>query len=119
MMRIELGHLPDSDLSPNKRLHHMALYRAKLAAKVEMYAKALEQGRPPEPLDKAHITITFLAKDKRRRDLDNLFSSMKAYIDGLVYARVVADDSADKVSYTLRYERGTQEDTIIEIREAR
>ena len=118
-MRIELGHLPDSDLSPNKRLHHMALYRAKLAAKVEMYAKALEQGRPPEPLDKAHITITFIAKDKRRRDLDNLFSSMKAYIDGLVYARVIVDDSADRVSYTLRYERGDKEDTVIEVEETK
>jgi len=25
-MIIHLGHLPDRDLSPNKRLHHMALY---------------------------------------------------------------------------------------------
>ncbi len=116
-MNIHLHHLPDKDLNPNKRLHHMALYRAKLAAKVEMYAKALEHGRPQKPYDEAHITITFIVKDKRRRDLDNLFSSMKAYIDGLVYARVVADDSADKVSYTLRYERGDKEDTVIEVEE--
>ena len=34
-MIIHLGHLPDSDLSPNKRLHHMALYQAKLLAKEE------------------------------------------------------------------------------------
>ena len=116
-MRIELGHLPDPDLSPNKRLHHMALYQAKLLAKEEMYLCVLKQGRPPEPLDKAHITITWVAKDKRRRDIDNLFSSMKAYIDGLVFAEVIADDSADCVSYTLRYERGDKEDTIIEVEE--
>ena len=31
--QIELGHLPDRDLSPNRRLHYMQLYRAKEDAK--------------------------------------------------------------------------------------
>ena len=95
----------------------MALYQAKLLAKEEMYLCVLKQGRPRAALPKAHITITFIAKDKRRRDIDNLFASMKAYIDGLVYARVILDDSADRVSYTLRYERGDKDDTIIEVKE--
>ena len=114
-MILHLGHLPDRDLNPNKRLLHMALYQAKLLAKEEMYLCVLKQGRPRAVLPKAHITITWVAKDKRRRDIDNLFSSMKAYIDGLVAAGLIADDSADHVTYSLRYERGTQEDTIIEI----
>ena len=114
-MILHLGHLPDRDLNPNKRLHHMALYQAKLLAKEEMYLCVLKQGRPRAALPKAHITITWVAKDKRRRDIDNLFASMKAYIDGLVFAEVIADDSADCVSYTLRYERGAQEDTVIEV----
>ena len=114
-MIIHLGHLPDRDLSPNKRLHHMALYQAKLLAKEEMYLCVLKQGRPRAALPKAHITITWVAKDKRRRDIDNLFSSMKAYIDGLVFAEVIADDSADCVSYALRYERGDKDDTVIEV----
>ena len=101
-MILHLGHLPDRDLNPNKRLHHMALYQAKLLAKEEMYLCVLKQGRPRAALPKAHITITWVAKDKRRRDIDNLFASMKAYIDGLVFAGVIADDSADCVSYTLR-----------------
>ena len=112
-MILHLGHLPDRDLNPNKRLHHMALYQAKLLAKEEMYLCVLKQGRPRAALPKAHITITWVAKDKRRRDIDNLFASMKAYIDGLVFSGVIIDDSADCVSYTLRYERGTQEDTVI------
>jgi Holliday junction resolvase RusA-like endonuclease len=114
-MIIHLGHLPDRDLSPNKRLHHMALYQAKLLAKEEAYLRVLEVGRPRTILPRAHITITWVAKDRRRRDIDNLFASMKAYIDGLVAAGLIADDSADHVTYSLRYERGTQEDTIIEI----
>ncbi len=134
--QIELGHLPDRDLSPNRRLHFMQLYRAKEDAKDEAMALVLEQkgkqlhrfdmfregsvltlrSRPDPPYEKAHITITWVAKDKRRRDIDNLFSSMKAYIDGLVHAGLIADDSADHVEYTLKYERGTKDNTVIEVR---
>ena len=116
-MNIELGHLPDRDLNPNKRLHHMQLYRAKRQAKDEAMALVLEQGRPDIPYEKAHITITWVAKDKRRRDTDNLFSSMKAYIDGLVEAGLLVDDDATHVGYTLRYERGEKDNTIIEVEE--
>ena len=116
-MKIELGHLPDRKLNPNKRLHHMQLYAAKRNAKDEAIALVLEQGRPAVPYEKAHITITWVAKDKRRRDPDNLFASMKPYIDGLVDAEPIADDSAKNVSYTLRYERGDKDNTIIEVKE--
>ena len=116
-MRLELGHLPDRDLSPNARMHHMQLYRAKRQAKDEAMALVLEQGRPDIPYEKAHITITWVAKDKRRRDPDNLFASMKPYIDGLVEAGLIADDSAMHVSYMLWYERGEKDNTIIEVKE--
>ncbi len=114
-MKIELGHLPDPDLSPNKRLHHMQLYRAKRDAKDETMALVLQQGRPTTPYEKAHITITWVAKDKRRRDIDNLFSSMKPYIDGLVGSGVLVDDNADRVGYTLSYERGEKDNAVMEI----
>jgi Holliday junction resolvase RusA-like endonuclease len=116
-MKIELGHLPDPDLSPNKRLHYMALYRAKDAAKQEAAALVMAQGKPPRPYEKAHITIIWVSKDKRRRDVDNLFASCKAYIDGLVAVGLLADDDARHVSYTLRYERGTRDNTIIDVEE--
>ena len=116
-MQINLNHLPDSDLNPNKRLHYMVLATAKRDAKEEAFALVLQQGRPVKPYDKAHITITWVAKDKRRRDVDNLFSSMKGYIDGLVHAGLIADDSAMNVNYTLRYEQGEKNDTIIEVKE--
>ena len=112
-MKIELGHLPDRKLNPNKRLHHMQLYAAKRDAKDESIALVLEQGRPDTPYEKAHITITWVAKDKRRRDIDNLFASMKPYIDGLVAARLIEDDSAMNVTYTLKYEQGDKNNTVI------
>tara|TARA_R100000687_G_C6324018_1_gene106380 strand:- start:2 stop:358 length:357 start_codon:yes stop_codon:yes gene_type:complete len=116
-MRIELGHLPDPDLNPNKRLHWSELSRAKREAKELAMVLVLEQGRPSTPYDQAHITITWVAKDKRRRDIDNLFAAMKAYIDGLVHVGLIADDSAMHVSYTLRYERGDTDNTILEVKE--
>ena len=116
-MRIELGQLPDRNLNPNKRQYFLNLHNAKRAAKEVAMGLVLEQGRPAIPYAKAHITITWVAKDKRRRDIDNLFASMKPYIDGLVFAEVIADDSADCVTYSLRYERGEKDDTIIEVEE--
>ena len=114
---LELGHLPDPALSPNKRLHYMELYRAKAAAKQAAAALVMAQGKPPRPYEKAYITITWVAKDKRRRDMDNLLASMKAYIDGLVAVGLLRDDDAMRVSYTLRYERGTRNNTIINVEE--
>ena len=114
---INLGHLPDPDLSPNKRLHYMALYKAKAEAKQEAAALVLSQGKPARPYEKAHITITWVAKDKRRRDTDNLLSSMKGYLDGLVAVGLLVDDDAMRVSYTLRYEQGDKANTIIVVEE--
>ena len=114
---IELGHLPDPNLSPNKRLHYMRVYTAKHNAKEAAMALVLQQGRPAVPYQRAHITITWVAKDKRRRDPDNLFASMKPYIDGLVEAGLIEDDSAMHVGYTLRYERGEKDNTVIEVDE--
>ena len=116
-MKIELDRLPDSNLSPNKRLHHMELYKAKAAAKMDAVMLVLSQGKPVRPYERAHIAITWVAKDKRRRDTDNLFSSMKAYIDGLVAVGLLEDDDTMHVGYTLRYKRGEKDNTIIEVEE--
>jgi|TARA_R100000306_G_scaffold32966_1_gene34414 crossover junction endodeoxyribonuclease RusA len=114
-MKIELGSLPDPQLNPNKRHHPMRLARTKKVARKVAWALALEAGVPRTPLSKAHITITFVAKDRIRRDLDNLVASMKAYIDGIVDAGVIEDDSATNVSYSFSYERGEKANTIVKI----
>jgi Holliday junction resolvase RusA-like endonuclease len=114
-MKIELGSLPNPDLNPNRRFHHMWLSRVKREARKTAWALALEAGVPATPFSRAHISIAFVASDRVRRDLDNLFASMKAYIDGLVDARVIEDDSAANVSYTISYERGGKANTIIDV----
>jgi Holliday junction resolvase RusA-like endonuclease len=115
-MIIHLHRLPDPALNPNKRLHFYKLAAAKRNAKEEMIARVIEQVKKPyTAFREAHIIITWVAKDNRRRDIDNLFASMKPYIDGLVAYGILTDDSADLISYTLEYEKGDENDTIIEI----
>ena len=115
---IELGHLPDPDLSPNKRLHWGELYRARRAAKDEaIYLVKALPSRPRCPISRAHITITWTSRTRRRRDVDNMFSSMKPTIDGLGESGLIADDSAMHVSYTLRYELGETDNTVILVEE--
>lgn len=115
-MIIHLHRLPDPALNPNKRLHFYKVAAAKRNAKEEMIARVIEQVKKPyTAFREAHIIITWVAKDNRRRDIDNLFASMKPYIDGLVAYGILTDDSADLISYTLEYEKGDENDTIIEI----
>ena len=115
--KIELDHLPDPRLSPNARLRYMLLYKAKREAKEEAFAIAKKGGVPDKPYHRVHITITYVSKDKRRRDMDNLMAATKAYIDGIVAANVLEDDSVFNVSYSLYYEAGDKDNTIIEIEE--
>ena len=117
MWKIELDHLPDHRLSPNARLHYMLLYKAKREAKEEAFAIAKKGSVPTKPYHRVHITITYVSKDKRRRDMDNLLASTKPAIDGIVAAKVIEDDSVFNVSYSLYYEVGDKARTIIEIEE--
>lgn len=120
-MRIVLPDLPPAAANPNANSHYFARSKVRRMQQEEMLAYVLEQGRPDNPIDQAHITITWRAKDKRNRDVDNLLSAMKGSIDGLVTAGVLVDDSAKHLSYSLFYFWGddvTENETIIEIQEA-
>ena len=112
-----LPSLPSRQLSPNARVHYMQLHKAKMQALHDTVLLAKSIGAPDKPFSKAHVSITFVAKDKRRRDMDNLFASLKPTIDALTVARVVEDDSVFVLSYSLFYEVGKQEQTIIKIEE--
>ena len=113
--KFELGHLPHKDLSPNARVHWRTVAKEKSNAKEEAWALSHAQGVPREPYSKAHMTITYVG-DKRNRDMDNLLAATKGYIDGIVAAKVVKDDSVFVLSYSLHYEVG-KPNTIIEIEE--
>lgn len=103
---IELPHLPPREANPNANSHYFTRSKVRREQREEMIAYVLEQGRPKTPFNKAHITITWYAKDKRKRDVDNLLSAMKGSIDGLVEAGVLVDDSAQHLSYSLYYQSG-------------
>ena len=121
-MRITIPGLPPRDASPNARVHYMKLANVKRNMKDVMIASVLEMpsmDRPVEPMEKAHLTITFKASDNRRRDIDNLLSASKAYIDGLVAAGIIVDDSSDNLSFSLYYEKDKEHAaTIFDIEEA-
>ena len=71
---------------------------------------------PPEPYSGVLLKVMFIAEDKRQRDLDNLFASMKSYIDGIVQAKVIRDDNTKYIAdYIIRYRSGKKANTIIEI----
>jgi len=119
-LRIVLPDLPPSKAYPNRRTHYYTLSTIRKKQQEEIIAYVLEQGRLDAPLDRAHITITWRAKDKRDRDVDNLLSAMKGSIDGLIHAGVIVDDSAKHLSYTLYYEWGdnvNENETILDIQE--
>lgn len=97
-IEIELG-WPAKALSPNARVHHMALWRAKQAAKEEAYWST----KYVLPLDWKHdgsrLNLTIIAhpvKGKAAPDDDNLTASFKAYRDGIAKALGVDDKLFDQ-----------------------
>lgn len=95
---------PDNKLSPNARVHHFALARAKAKAKsaanILAFLAYREIGRP-HIIGAVDVSITFNPPDNRRRDIDNMLASNKAALDG-VSAAIGVDDSR----WDLRLSRG-------------
>ncbi len=83
--------LPHPDLSPNARVHHMAKARAVKSHRGFAYMIARHHIGSLK-LSAATVQATFFFKAKRRRDPDNLLSSLKAAFDGMVDAGVFVDD---------------------------
>lgn len=97
---------PEADLSPNARVHHMALHRARKKA------KNMAWGLTKALMGPAHIAhgtwrgpvavdMTFRPSANRAFDLDNALARMKGHLDGVALALGV-DDSA----FTFRLSRG-------------
>ena len=56
--------------------------------------------KPPSPLPRARVTLTYYFKDRRRRDPDNY--SGKMLLDGLTVAGIIQDDSFTNIELVLR-----------------
>jgi crossover junction endodeoxyribonuclease RusA len=98
---------PDSRLLPNKRLHYMALYKAKKEAKLHGQVAALEEMVSYEvgtwePIESCTIKYTWYPPDNRRRDEDNYVAAMKPYLDGIVKAGLLRDDSPQVIKHSER-----------------
>lgn len=81
-------------LSLNGREHWSTRNRRAQALKKAAWAMAL-QGKVP-PLGRVIVIAEYRPPDRRRRDADNLMSSVKAAIDGIVAAGVIPDDECPR-----------------------
>lgn len=86
----------DSRLSPNKRIDRRALIGVKQEAK-NLAMLITRDSRLVLIETDLQIKITFCPPDKRRRDLDNLYATFKAYQDGIFEAIGLDDCLIDRV----------------------
>lgn len=87
---------PDEWISANAREHHMVKAAKTKAWRAAAEAHARAAGIPP--LARVHFTAEPRWTDKRRRDALNAAPTIKAVIDGIVDAGVIADDADRYVS---------------------
>ena len=82
MPRIILPSLPNT-ANMNSRLHWAAQWNLKYEARMEMLVAARDAGLENALLAPVEICLHFGLKDRRRRDLDNLITASKTWLDGL------------------------------------
>jgi len=93
---VEILGLPPEECSPNARVHwtvrHLATTKARLNAGWQAIADKPDGWEAPE---RATLQYTFIVPNKRRRDADNFLARAKPFLDGLVDAGILKDDSAE------------------------
>jgi crossover junction endodeoxyribonuclease RusA len=88
-------------LTLNGRLHHMARYRITRQVKADVHRLAVA-ARLPKSCRRAAVTLVYEPPDRRRRDTDNLFATIKPAVDGLVAYGLVPDDDSRHVATVCR-----------------
>jgi crossover junction endodeoxyribonuclease RusA len=92
---------PDRKLSPNARVHWAAKAKAVKLARETACVMTLCEMTKGARMTANELHLKFCPPDRRRRDLDNMIASSKAYIDGICDA-IGIDDS----QLSLRISRG-------------
>jgi len=132
MLRIELDALPPAEYAVNYSGGRSHWYKkeARDAALNDVGVALNQAGWRGEPLEKAHVVVTFYLPDKRKRDHGSLVERMKPIWDALTeptylksgeiakngYGVLVDDDLACIGFPEYRYEyRARQPGTIIEL----
>lgn len=102
-------------LMSNARMHWRAKHAELGRWKSVTRNTALMGKLPPSPLTKAHLILTRYAPGVQP-DFDNLVSSWKGVIDGLVEAGVIADDKPSVIgSPEFYWERANSKEKRIKI----
>ncbi|GAA4774392.1 RusA family crossover junction endodeoxyribonuclease [Microbacterium gilvum] len=102
-------------LTANQRLHW-----AERAQLTRMVRTAAMMTAPLETFEKVAVKLTWVVKDNRRRDADNIYPTFKALCDGLVDGGVVPDDTPqymDKLAPFIRLEKDADPHFELLIRE--
>lgn len=86
---------PDKALSPNARVHWAKKHKVTNSAKEIAWYAARGFERSIAVAKKAQASVTFHPPDKRKRDLDNMLASCKAYFDGIATATGCDDSKWD------------------------
>lgn len=74
---------PDRRLSPNARVHWTVRSKVARAARYEAQVLAVKAGLRNLKGSKATVSAVFNPPDRRGRDIDNMFASVKPKIDGI------------------------------------
>lgn len=86
---------PPKELNPNARIHHLAKARhAKVYREAAYWLTEWSKAKAPAD-GRIMLKVSFRPPDKRRRDLDNMLSSIKAGLDGIADALGVNDQRFD------------------------
>lgn len=97
-MKLELP-FPDSRLLPNRKAHYMARHRISQEAKKTAWGAALELRDEVGwyPFTLCTVRYIWHPPDARRRDVDNYITACKPYLDGIVTAGLLKDDSSEYI----------------------
>ena len=93
VLSISIPALPPAEFSGNSRVHYYARHAAGLEARAEVKAAVNQYGYKGGALNEPVVEIRWGLPDKRRRDWDNLIARTKPFIDSLVDAGVLRDDT--------------------------
>ena len=91
---------PPKELSPNARLHWAKLARAKKTYRETCYFVARQQKLAKIEANRLDVHFVFYPPTRRRIDLDNCISRMKAGIDAMALI-VGVDDSRWRMSFEI------------------
>lgn len=104
-MQIKLPY-PNKDLMPNRKngKHWGATVGAKNDAFAEAFYLTKEVMKTTKLEGKVAIKLTFVQKDKRHRDLDNLLAASKSMLDGVAHALGIDDKNFEPITITRAYD---------------